>query len=457
MPASFKYPKISGISAREHFAQIIFLLSVVSCLSLVIFTDLREYLGSQWFNIALGCITMPFVIRIREDKKGSLRFAGAALIFITLSFIAPVHTFIYFALVSIIFFIVESRYGRINMLAVVVVFLASPIFEYIGNTFSFPIRMWLTAVCGHVFQSMGSDVEVAGNTINYSNSEFTVDPACMGLSMLTTSFLISLLLLGFFQKKYNRALPFRMVALYMGIIFLLNILSNLVRMFLLVLFFVLPDTIMHEAIGLICFSVQVVLPGWAICWYLVHKSKNKPEEETGPQVLLRSFPVRTSLVLISLCAGIWISTLHKGNVSILEKNPVSSSLAIPGYQTVPYAKDLVKLENDTALVYVKNIRWFCDSDHNPMICWKGSGYNITQARETRLGELTIYTGILQNNDDVLYTAWWYSNGQTVTNSQLHWRWDMLKGEPAYSLINVTTATPQELMSEVERFTHISRL
>ncbi|MDR2040395.1 MAG: exosortase N [Bacteroidales bacterium] len=423
--------------------KIIFVLSVFSCILLVILF-FREYLSAQLFNLALGVIVIPFAIKINSRKKGSFRFAIVAVSFMLLSFYVPVHTFIYFALISVLLFLVESRFGRINFLTVVVAVLVMPITSYLLNTFSFPVRIWLTSVCGYLFGLAGVPVVIAGNTIVFDGVDFTVDPACMGLSMLTTSFLVGVLLLGFYQKQCKKELPVWGVCLYLLIILLLNVFSNLIRMMVLVLFQVMPETIMHDIVGIICFSVQVILPAWIISRLMMMKLGKQSKEDN------RIFRKNTGKlfyipVQIACCLLLWMATLHVSDKKISGE---LQTMHVPGYETTRHSQGIFKLENNNSLVYVKRIRWFCDTEHNPMICWKGSGYTITQVQETVRGDFSIYTGILYNGQDVLYTAWWYTNGYSMTNSQLHWRWDMLKGAHPYSLVNVTVASKEELESGI---------
>ncbi len=451
---------MSGI--RKYSGQAVFVTSVLSVL-LVAVTCLRGFLSQQLFNLSLGMLAIPFVIRTRPDKKGSYRFAIVALLLMALSFYAPVNTLVYFALVAILLFLVENRYGRVNLLTIAVVILTMPLATYMVNTFSFPVRLWLTSVCGSIFRIAGIPVEVAGNTFTFEGNDFTVDPACMGLNMLITSFIIGLLLFGYYQKRCGREMPVWTVLAYLGIVLLLNIFSNLVRMMLLVLFQVFPGTVMHDTIGIICLLVQVVIPSWIVCRFLIKPispmSSLPGKEDVQPNNAQIYVPAPTTVfrrnglwkgfTQLVCCILLWIAALQ-----VVEKksdNAAPASVAtVTGYVATPHSKGIVKLENNASLVYIKQIRWFCDTEHNPMTCWSGSGYKMSQVQETVLGALTMYTGILQKDEDTLYTAWWYGNGTSATNSQLQWRWDMFTGAPAYSLINVTTANRELLDEEITK-------
>ena len=91
------------------------------------------------------------------------------------------------------------------------------------------------------------------------------------------------------------------------------------------------------------------------------------------------------------------------------------------------------------LVYVKSIPQFFTSEHTPLFCWKGSGYQIKKLSKTTVDGLEVYTGVLERGDEKLYTAWWYFNGSIHTIDQFTWRSVMLKGGRGFALINITAS------------------
>jgi exosortase N len=123
---------------------------------------------------------------------------------------------------------------------------------------------------------------------------------------------------------------------------------------------------------------------------------------------------------------------------------------VADYKITCFVPGILKLENNTSLVYVKYLRGFYDTDHNPAICWKGSGYELSETKMDAAGEVPVYTSMLVNGTETLYTAWWYSNNVSHTVSQLEWRWAMLQGKGPYAIINVTTNNKNELMQVIKR-------
>jgi hypothetical protein len=115
---------------------------------------------------------------------------------------------------------------------------------------------------------------------------------------------------------------------------------------------------------------------------------------------------------------------------------------------------VVKYRSDGLLIYVKPIQGWYDTEHTPLICWQGSGYEFGQIREQIIGKTTLYTGILeQKGVTPLYTAWWFDNGQEQTISQARWRWLDAGGATGFSLLNVTADTPGQLQQQLTRMIH----
>jgi exosortase N len=123
---------------------------------------------------------------------------------------------------------------------------------------------------------------------------------------------------------------------------------------------------------------------------------------------------------------------------------------IAGYTSSVYAPGILKLENKASLVYVKAIRGFYDTEHNPMICWKGSGYELQNVQTQHFAGSSVYTATLHRGHEQLYSAWWYGNGRHHTTSQWDWRWRMLRGETGYAVQNVTAADEATLKEEINQ-------
>ena len=143
------------------------------------------------------------------------------------------------------------------------------------------------------------------------------------------------------------------------------------------------------------------------------------------------------------------SAFRVNNRDIKMDSNTASVPSVSGYTCQRVKADVVKLENKSSLIYLKAIPDYFNPDHNPMICWTGSGYNLERIQEEKLESREIYTAVLRKEKEELYTAWWYSNGTTHTISQARLRWELLSGGKQFTLINVTATSRQSLEKELQ--------
>ncbi len=68
----------------------------------------------------------------------------------------------------------------------------------------------------------GVDVQVEGNMMVLNGNGFTVDDACMGLNMLSTSLLIGVLVMVHHYKNRQRTLSFVTLSFFFAVIFALE-------------------------------------------------------------------------------------------------------------------------------------------------------------------------------------------------------------------------------------------
>lgn len=413
---------------------------------LIVQYALKDYIAWRSPGFLLGLIAIPVALHRDPLQKKSLRFYYTALVFCILGWILPVKTLLYASVVLALCFLIDNVLGKINLLPVLAMALMAPICDYITNIFTFPIRLQLTAWAGTLLQMAGVAANVEGNTIFFGGNEFSVDAACMGLNMLVTSMLCGIMILGFYQKKMDLHLSFIKVSGLMGIIALLNIVANLFRMILLVILVILPEDPMHGFTGIICLAVYVILPlVWLIPWMV--KRLGVKRGKPAPAYTVNSLQVIMAHVCLAACVGMlaWKTMLPGVNQVIPANLP-----PVKGFKVTAMRDNVVKVENDTALIYVKTIPGFYYSDHHPTICWRGSGFEFKHIREEIIAGKTVSTSILQKRTQQLYTAWWYDNGTKQTGSQLNWRWDALRSGTRYAIVNVSTQDRKTLEKEVAR-------
>ncbi|MHA4807097.1 exosortase N [Flavitalea flava] len=425
-------------------------------------TAFRQYIDWRSVNFILGPLAVFLFPANRERSAYPYRYAFAAAVFFLLFLLLPVKTFLYMAMAASIFFFRESFYGKIDRCIVFAVLLSSPIMDYFVNLFSFPIRLQLTTLAGSLLQHCGIPVVAEGNLLIYQGNEFTIDPACMGLHMLIASLLAGILLIRHYQAKSHRILGTLPILLLLLGITVLNIFANLVRIICLTVFCILPENPMHSLSGIICLILYVLIPMIPVCRALA-KRLGKPDKKnrkfSGREKIMGK-PYRilsiNLLIACSMLTGVIISLVKDHRQQVAATTLTGGSLvggSLPGgsgYSVERLAGQTLKLTNGLSLIYVKPIPDFYYTDHLPTICWQGGGYDFHQVKEEIIGGQMVYSGLLNKNKEILYTAWWYDNGQLRTRAQLEWRWDVLRGGAKYSLINVTSACRSDLEKEIAR-------
>ena len=424
---------------------IVWFLFFIAAYTVIARYGMSKYINLFSVNFILGLLAVFSSISIGDTRRRPVKFAILSLAFAIVYLLLPAKTMLFASVAMAIFFLVEVFIGKITSLTIFSLICMCPIFEYLTNVFSFPVRLFLTSVAGKMISIINPGTIIEGNVIINGSSEFAVDPACMGLHMLITSLLASLIIASIIQKKHNTQVSNRGLLIIVASVFFLNIISNLFRILFLVYFVIQPESHLHSLIGIICFLTYVILPAACIVKHVVRKLAAKPL--TGQLGVMASFNVVIiNIILISLTGiGVYLNKDLSVNKSI-----VLNRTALQGYRITDLPDKIVKMENDKALIYMKPIAGFYSSDHHPMICWTGSGYQFKKIKEKKIGEHAVYTAILEKEGDVLYSAWWYENGSVKTISQLEWRWKWMTGEDRYSLINVTALTPSDLDKEIAK-------
>ena len=419
---------------KKHHLLLVALIGISSI-------SLYHYILSNLTTYALG-ITAILATSIRKQGFKNYRYAIIALIVWVLTLLVPVKSLLFYTSVFIFIYWLETFYASVSFLGVAALLICSPIFQYIINAFSFPIRLQLTAWVSGIFNFFQSDITAKGNVIFHKGYEFAIDPACMGLHMLSISILSGVLLVGLLQRKSGRYLSWKISFLFLLCLFLLNVIANLIRIILLVQFTIMPGTLMHEVTGLVCLIIYVCIPA---AW-LTRKLVMKLGRPTGfNQIKIKKSTILLPIIL--LFALLIASILVKTKDTYAQFANINTQ-KISGYNSTVFMPGILKLENHNALVYIKFIRGFYDVEHNPSICWKGSGYEFRNIRKQKIGNAEIFTALLIKDKDVLHTAWWFGNGTRNSINQWEWRWDMLKGANNYAVINLTSSSKETFEKEI---------
>jgi exosortase N len=408
---------------------------------------LYDYIRPLSAQFIFGIIAVASSLTRGNADRQALRFGTGALAFALFYVFLPAKTMLFISTATSVMCLLATFHLRSNVVTIFSLVIMSPIFDYAVSVFSFPIKIYVTAAAAKVISMIDPGMTAEGNFLVSGGSEFSVDTACLGLHMLTTSMLAGLIVISHFAKKRGSRLSFSSVVASLLIVLLLNIVSNLVRIICLVQWKIGPDNVMHDVVGIMCFILYVIAPVMYLipgCLKLAAPKKIVSAVEVTP--VLKVSLLMNTLLFVIIGIAVYVGRDKSLNGELIPLKDIS----VPGYASTQLEHRVIKLSNKDALVYVKPIAGFFSSDHQPMLCWTGSGYEFTKIHEKDVGGTKVYAATLEKNTERLYTAWWYDNGISTTISQFEWRWDALKTRQHYAIVNVTAATPEMLDKEVRK-------
>ena len=339
----------------------------------------------------------------------------------------------------------EVGWGRLNNLPLFLGVVLSYISQQILNNWSFSIRLQLSAWVGEVIGFLGYQTEVTGNIIFLEGMPFSVDPACMGLKMMVTAQLLALVMLAYYERKKQIVFSIKEISGYLILVMGLTVVANFTRILALVLFHILPENPLHELMGLIALGFYVLLPFYFLLAYVVEKRQTDKAVLKVRSVFNLVPAVLPKLLLLGLLA---IHGYNSKQVvpAIVTPYPTPTLANFKQSQT---ANGILKIENDSTLIYIKPPVKFFQGNHDPRVCWSGSGYEFANIQVEQIGQTSIYTAILKYKEDQFYTAWWYDNLQAQTIEEWEWRWDLFQGKAGYYLVNVSSLDKVHLRKQVE--------
>ncbi len=400
-------------------------------------------------GVAVLLLSLPL-----QPSTTTRRLTVAVILLAIWAMLVPMRTVRYGLAVTTILWVIEGFWGRQPLwLWSVICVVISPLFRYLTEVFSFPIRLQISQGAGWILTQIGYPIQVVGNTLTWQGADFNVDPACMGLHLLGFSYLAAVFLIGQEAKKSRRFFSTGWILALLIAVFGLNIFANLVRIVALVLGGWQPKHPMHEMIGLISILVYVWLPLGIIIRFL-HRRRTVNHLVSVNKIPL--FNIKNHCLFKFKKQHI-LYFLAIGGVAYICFMPVSSNaVAYPdtllpaGYEQSFLPKGIRQLRNAHSLIYLKSIPAFYSVEHSPYICWRGSGYGLQEIREVSVGDKQIYKACLTKDKQRLYTAWWFSDGKQHTNSQLAFRWQMLRHGRRFHLINVTVSQEKDLEQTIKQ-------
>lgn len=426
--------------------------NLIICLIIITATllsiqNLEFYLTFD-FNFILSILFTPFVLYVKHKNHLSLRYAFVSLFFLAFYPILKIQSLYFFGFSFFILFVFESFWGKFNNLPIFLLAILSPVAIFAIEVFGFPIRLWLTDISAQIISFFHEGIATSGNQINIDGNKFVVDPECMGLKMVITGYLITLLFLAWFEKKSKSEISFLKTILILIIATFLIIISNLFRIIGIIFAKAPPETFLHESIGLLSLLVYVILP----IYFLIKLFYNRFSHNTR---LKTAKPVHKwfQFVLLSIIICLLGYFNYNREQFRSDSNIVNCRLfQKDGFKSKKLENGVTQLTNDSTLVYIKPIPNFYSADHTPMICWKGSGYKLKEQKVLKIEKHNIYYAELhKDTGPPLFTAWWYENTDHKTINQLNWRWELIKGSDDFKLINLTCEDKNILEGQVELF------
>lgn len=408
----------------------------------------------MWLSYA-ATLFLPIILYIEKPDKKSMRFGLLSLASLSLFMVLPSHLVLLFAFYCFAFFVVESHFGQLNKLAIFLLVLNSPIAYYLFKIFGFSIRLYLTQIAAFLLNLGGMDCHAQGNLLELNGNLFSVDPVCMGLNMLMTSMLGTLILISFYEKKHKISLSYFALMMCVLIALVFVVFANLMRIIGIVLTNAGPGTFLHEALGLGCMALFVLVP---LYFCIPFVERNMPFG--SKQIFLNTF--RNTSIQINkkflLCLFLLVGGMAYANYqyTLLHEDTMDAQTAevsIDGYEknllTFSNGYKVVQYEAPHSFVYIKPQNPLRVTNHNPLVCWRGSGYAIQNENLLEVGDKKVFTAKLVSEDEELFTAWWYDNGHHKTTAHLDWRFRTLKGEEAFRMVNVSSPDFGMLYREVD--------
>lgn len=444
------------------------LIITISCLLLTaaVFFYYQPYYLPRNFSLFLGFIFAPFIIRT-VDNRPTNRFLFPALLLGLSLFFIKTNSLYYGFGVCLGLYIWESRQGKLNNLPLFLLVVVSFLVQQILNNWSFPIRLQLSAWVGEIIAMLGYPITVSGNMIYMDGQPFSVDPACMGLKMMVTAQLLALVIFAYFERKDKLVFSFSKIVFGLLSIILLTILANFIRLLALIIFKIMPENPLHDIIGLVSLAVYALVPFYFGVQFLTRRigfntsmTLNARKTFLHRRLSENLFPRNYSNLSIRHFESVrYLPILLLGSLFFYQGHQSKQPIPIfnQPYPTEKFANfkhsktqnGMLKLENDSTLVYIKPPVSFFQGSHDPRVCWRGSGYTFQNIQIEKVESNSIYTAILKKDTEQFYTAWWYDNLKNTTIEEWQWRLEELQGQNGYFLINISSADKKALVQQVE--------
>lgn len=415
-------------------------LLILACLPFLSWNAALAFDKMQWF----GLLLLPFMLRANRNSPINVRYLVLAFIFGAFYGLLGQHYWGFAAALSLLFFVLEWNLGKLNNIALYALIFYLPITRSFFTLFGFYIRMEITRWAAALLSLFDSSVVFDSTQVSIGGQLFSVDAGCMGLRMVITGFLLTLLIVHQVARRKSVLVPSKLVSGLLATSFLLVVVSNFVRIVLLIAFRSPEETFSHEFIGIATFILVHVLPMLSISRWLIGRLKHdKSRDKSASEEMNRS----SITLLIGLALALLIPSINflKGEGK-MNLRPQAEMAELPGYTRTQFMDGIVRYESPKNTITLKPMHPLSFSNHHPLICWRGDGFSISGEHETNIAETDCMSARLITPDGrEMKTVWWFaSKSGEGTISELSWRWKALIEGKSFYLVNFTSANHDEL-------------
>ena len=428
-----------SLDLRQTTWPIVFI--TLGCLPLL-WSALRHFDGMQWFGIAL----LPFILKAEKGVTGNNFYLGLSILFSLLYLTLGQYYWTFAAGLSIIYHLINTRIGRLNSIAFYTIIFYLPLTRSFFMLFGFHVRIQITKWAGWVLSLVNDNVSFLGSRIWVDGNEFTVDAGCMGLRLVITGFILSLLIMQQLAKRYNVKPDCWFVSSFLLVSLVLVIAANFFRILLTIQFQSCANSWSHELIGLSTFLVFHLVPMYMLVRKFIPKIR-QDRELSSRKVASNGIDLWLMGMLVSLMLA--KSIYSPNGARFTGKEGLVKN--IKGYELNVSRDGVHKYSSSNSTLIVKPMFPLSFSNHHPMLCWRADGFDVIGESLTKLGETDCYRANLQRDDQQLQTAWWYVDEDgNKTTSEWEWRWSAISKKKQYFLVNLAATSEDHLLfSSVE--------
>jgi exosortase N len=311
--------------------------------------------------------------------------------------------------------------AKFSFIAFICIILFSTLFSSFFTHLTAEIKQGLCYIVYLTLKNFITINKIEGVNFFINNSKITIDTACMGLSMFKIGLLSGAVLMTLEERKQNHYYGIFQILKLCFLIIVLNVVSNYFRIITLVFFNCTQENALHHCIGLICFTVYQIIPMLLLVKYIKPKFINDNSIDIKP---------KASIILLSfvLLFAVSIKIINKSNNGF--RQDLNSKFG--SVKGVWVNDEVFKIEDNKKLTYIKT------PSHNPLICWTGDGYTISESKKIFINNEVIWFNKMEKNGQNYNSHWWYQCGDKKYTSMAEVMLTKLIYDQPVFLINETT-------------------